>query len=41
MFRDNASDFKVYVPAESVEAYKAEKGWSSYADAIVGYNFGE
>lgn len=27
-------DLKVYVPAESVEAYKAAKGWSAYKDVI-------
>ena len=39
MFSSNASGRKIYVPMESVEAYKSAKGWSSYADAIVGYNF--
>ena len=39
MFYDNASDRKVYVPMESVEAYKNAEGWSIYADDIVGYNF--
>ena len=39
MFYDNASGRKIYVPTESVEAYKSASGWSSYADAIVGYNF--
>jgi hypothetical protein len=29
----------IYVPAESVEAYKSAEGWSEYADAIVGYDF--
>ena len=29
----------IYVPAESVEAYKAAEYWSEYADYIVGYNF--
>lgn len=28
------SDFKIYVPAESVEDYKAANGWSNYADHI-------
>ena len=32
-------DCTIYVPAESVEAYKSAQGWSEYADAIVGYNF--
>ena len=35
----NASDRNIYVPMESVEAYKSAEGWSEYADAIVGYNF--
>ena len=39
MFYDNASDRKIYVPTESVEAYKSAAFWSDYADAIVGYNF--
>ena len=39
MFRFNASDRKIYVPMESVEAYKSALYWSNYADAIVGYNF--
>ena len=29
----------IYVPAESVEAYKAATNWSEYAADIVGYNF--
>ena len=29
----------IYVPAESVKAYKAADGWSDYAYDIVGYNF--
>ena len=39
MFYDNASGRKIYVPMESVEAYKSASYWSDYADAIVGYNF--
>ena len=39
MFYDNASVRKIYVPTESVEAYKSASGWSIYADSIVGYNF--
>ena len=35
MFDNNATDRKIYVPAASVEAYKAADGWSDYADAIV------
>ena len=39
MFNNNASGRKIYVPAASVEAYKAADGWSDYADYIVGYDF--
>ena len=39
MFYDNASDRKIYVPTESVEAYKSSSYWSEYADDIVGYDF--
>ena len=39
MFSDNASGRKIYVPNESVEAYKAAYGWRDYADDIVGYDF--
>ena len=39
MFYDNASGRKIYVPTESVEAYKSAYYWRDYADDIVGYNF--
>lgn len=39
MFSNNASGRKIYVPAESVDAYKAASYWSDYADAIVAYDF--
>ena len=40
MFSNNASDRKIYVPTESVEAYKsADANWSFFADDIVGYDF--
>ena len=39
VFYNNASDCKIYVPRESVEAYKSAKGWKDYASAIVGYDF--
>ena len=39
MFNYNALGRKIYVPTASVEAYKAAKGWSEYADDIVGYDF--
>ena len=29
----------IYVPAESVEAYKTAENWSEYVDYVVGYNF--
>ena len=34
MFYNNASDRKIYVPAGSVEAYKAKQYWSAYKDYI-------
>ena len=39
MFFDNASGRKIYVPTESVDAYKSAEYWSEYASAIVGYDF--
>ena len=39
MFFNNASGRKIYVPHNSVEAYKAAKYWSDYAEDIVGYDF--
>ena len=39
MFYNNASGRKIYVPIESVEAYKAASEWSAYADDIYGYDF--
>ena len=39
VFEYNEYGRKIYVPAESVEAYKAAAGWSEYAYYIVGYNF--
>ena len=38
-FNTNASGRKIYVPMESVEAYKSASYWSDYADDIEGYNF--
>lgn len=38
-FRNLAADCIFYVPTESVEAYKTDSYWSSYADRIVGYDF--
>ena len=37
--RHNGCSKKIYVPTESVDAYKSAEGWSSYADAIEGYSF--
>lgn len=34
VFRNNASGRKIYVPAESVDAYKAATNWSTYAADI-------
>ena len=39
MFDSNASGRKIYVPRESVEAYKAKLYWRDYASYIEGYNF--
>ena len=39
VFGSNGSGRKIYVPAESVDAYKSATNWSEYASAIVGYNF--
>ena len=40
MFADNAEGRKIYVPTESVDAYKsASSYWSSYRSDIVGYDF--
>ena len=30
---------KIYVPSNSVEAYKSAEYWSDYADYIEGYDF--
>ena len=38
-FDENASGRIIYVPTESVDAYKSADGWSEYADRIVGYDF--
>lgn len=35
-FRDCNNTFKIYVPSESVEAYKTASVWSNYADRIFG-----
>ena len=38
-FDENASGRKIYVPMESVEAYKSADGWNEYKSYIVGYDF--
>ena len=39
VFDNNASSRKIYVPAESIEAYESAEYWSNYADAIISYDF--
>ena len=39
VFLFNASGRKIYVPMESVDAYKNASGWSQYVSDIVGYDF--
>ena len=39
MFGSNATNFKIYVPRNSVKAYKSATYWKYYADDIVGYDF--
>ena len=39
MFSSNASGRKIYVPRNSVEAYKSAEYWKDYADYIEGYDF--
>ena len=39
VFDSNGSGRKIYVPRESVKAYKKAVGWKEYADKIVGYDF--
>lgn len=34
-----AKSIKIYVPIESVDAYKSAAGWSTYAGQIYGYDF--
>jgi len=40
VFNNNASGRKIYVPSASVNDYKVAVGWSTYADAIEPYEFG-
>ena len=39
MFYSNASGRKIYVPRNSVSAYKSAEYWSDYASYIEGYDF--
>ena len=39
MFINTSYGFNIYVPMESVEAYKSAEGWSRYDWYIVGYDF--
>ena len=39
VFKNNASGRKIYVPTESVDAYKRATNWSSYKSSIYGYDF--
>ena len=39
VFNYNGSGRKIYVPTESVVAYKSAENWSEYASYIYGYNF--
>ena len=38
-FDNNGSGRKIYVPYQSLDAYKTATYWSEYADDIVGYDF--
>ena len=38
-FDENGKNRKIYVPMESVDAYKSAEGWRVYASAIEGYEF--
>ena len=39
IFGNNASGRKIYVPRNSLDAYKSDICWSEYANDIVGYDF--
>ena len=39
MFDGNAWDRQIYVPTESVDAYKSAECWSDYANYFEGYDF--
>ena len=38
-FQNINPGFMIYVPVESVDAYKSATNWSAYADYIIGYDF--
>ena len=39
MLDNNVSGRKIYVPSQSIDAYKAADGWKEYADWIIPYDF--
>ena len=39
MFPSTNADLKIYVPTESVEAYRGAQYWSDYVEIIEGYEF--
>jgi hypothetical protein len=39
VFDYNEASRRIYVPTNSVNAYKSATNWSEYASSIVGYNF--
>ena len=39
VFHENANSRNIYVPTESVSAYKSANEWSGYASSIIGYDF--
>ena len=39
MFNGTAQNLKIYVPRNSVEAYKSASNWRYYASSIEGYDF--
>ena len=39
MFYNASSDFRVYVPFDSLAEYKKASYWKSYANNIIGYNY--
>ena len=38
-FSEVSADLKIYVPTESVSAYKTAAGWKNLASIIYGYDF--